>query len=62
MFKILLIASVIILTSCSSEPRQAPTPFVVGEKRVIVSGCIKLRQEVKEWNELHPNNTKVADC
>ncbi len=62
MFKALLIASTILLASCSSQPPKAPTPFVVGEKKVIVSGCEKLRKEVIEWNKKHPNNEKVADC
>lgn len=62
MFKSILLASVLLLTSCSTQPPKAPTPFVVGEQKVIVSGCEKLRKEVKEWNKQNPNNEKVADC
>jgi nitrous oxide reductase accessory protein NosL len=56
--------ALIFLAACTAtEPKAPPTPFVVGEKKVVVVGCEKLREEVKQWNEEHPNKPKkVADC
>jgi hypothetical protein len=38
----------LLLASCATKPVDKPTPFVVGDKKVVVIGCEKLKEELKE--------------
>lgn len=56
---------VVVLLGCapSNVTKKEPTPFVVGQQRVIVTGCEQLKKEVEEWNKNNPSKTpKKADC
>ncbi|MFY0656141.1 MAG: hypothetical protein JXR12_05115 [Neptunomonas phycophila] len=58
-----ILVIVLLIAACTATEPKAPTPFVVGEKKVVVVGCEKLRKEVKQWNEENPDKPKkVADC
>lgn len=63
--KRLLFVPIVVLLGCapSNVSQKEPTPFVVGEQRVIVTGCEKLKKEVEQWNKDNPDKQpKKADC
>lgn len=54
----------IILLGCSSEPvSEKPSQFIKTDKLYELEGCERLKQEVEQYNQDHPEEEPlVADC